>query len=709
MCFLCQTLDPKDVSPDFHAFDTPPPSVSLVVNNDDAAPDGLTTTNQMEVGDVFSGTLDYVGDTDWIAIHLDAGQSIRIAQVSALGPTGMNDPYLRLYDADGTLVAQNDDVNGFSYNSEIEFTVYQTGTYYIQADSYSGRDIGAYEISARTFTPPTPDPFVVTETIDWGTQIVPEGGTIHVYFAANGEIHDGIDSEGWNAYERGQFRMAFDYIQTLVNVSFVITNDVSEAEMILVNDRDQITDLGYFNPPGTTGAGIGVFGADDWDRTTGGDLEQGGYGYVTIVHELLHGMGLAHPHDNGGTSTVLELVDSAFGDAGAYTLNQGIYTTMSYNSGFLEGPVGTFGDPAGLYGFEAGPMALDIAVLQQKYGANMTTATGDDTYTLASVNAPGTYWQSIWDAGGQDTLRHDGTTAAVIDLRAASLQDEEGGGGFASAVRGIAGGVTIANGVVIEVAMGGAGNDTITGNDADNTLYGNGGSDVIDAGRGTSHDTVEGGAGHDDVWGWGGDDVLDGGTGNDTLRGGRENDSLSGGDGDDSLVGQRNIDTISGGTGDDTLKGGGGSDWLIGEDDDDFLKGGTYRDTLEGGAGSDTLAGNRHDDLLIGGAGADTMNGGGDDDTLDGGTGNDSMHGGAGADVFVFDTGHDADLIDDFSLTEDRLQISLSLAGGLTEAQIESAAQVTALGVELDFGGGDTILLQGLGATAGLAGAIEIV
>ena len=43
---------------------------------------------------------------------------------------------------------------------------------------------------------------------------------------------------------------------------------------------------------------------------------------------------------------------------------------------------------------------------------------------------------------------------------------------------GIFGGLTIANGVVIENASGGSGNDTIRGNSADNVLVGNAGDDT---------------------------------------------------------------------------------------------------------------------------------------------------------------------------------------------------------------------------------------
>ncbi|MBX9699278.1 MAG: M10 family metallopeptidase C-terminal domain-containing protein, partial [Acetobacteraceae bacterium] len=73
-----------------------------------------------------------------------------------------------------------------------------------------------------------------------------------------------------------------------------------------------------------------------------------------------------------------------------------------------------------------------------------------------------------------------------------------------SSVAGVVGGVTIANGVVIENATGGDGNDRITGNAAANRLEGGLGADGIDGGKGD--DTLVGG---------GGADALTGGAGRD--------------------------------------------------------------------------------------------------------------------------------------------------------------------------------------------------
>ncbi|MGZ8407595.1 MAG: M10 family metallopeptidase C-terminal domain-containing protein, partial [Caulobacteraceae bacterium] len=110
-------------------------------------------------------------------------------------------------------------------------------------------------------------------------------------------------------------------------------------------------------------------------------------------------------------------------------------------------------------------------------------------------NAPGTFYSCIWDAGGTDTINYVGDRDTVIDLRAATLKYEAGGGGFISYAWGIFGGFTIANGVTIERAAGGSGNDHLTGNDAANRLTGNGGRDWLDGGLG--RDVLSGGAGRD--------------------------------------------------------------------------------------------------------------------------------------------------------------------------------------------------------------------
>jgi Ca2+-binding RTX toxin-like protein len=62
-----------------------------------------------------------------------------------------------------------------------------------------------------------------------------------------------------------------------------------------------------------------------------------------------------------------------------------------------------------------------------------------------------------------------------------------------------------------------------------------------------------GGAGNDTLEGEEGDDTLQGGAGDDLLEGGEGSDLLEGGEGDDTLVGGSGADTLHGGAGRDTF------------------------------------------------------------------------------------------------------------------------------------------------------------
>ncbi|CUH82521.1 nidogen-like domain-containing protein [Tropicibacter naphthalenivorans] len=238
--------------------------------------------------------------------------------------------------------------------------------------------------------------------------------------------------------------------------------------------------------------------------------------------------------------------------------------------------------------------------------------------------------------------------------------------------------------------------DFLTGTDSANrmfalggndTLYGQGGDDTLRGG--TGQDFISAGDGADEVFGDGGNDTIFGEAGDDFLRGGREFDEIYGGSGNDQLRGQRHGDLMRGDAGNDNVNGGGGQDSLYGGIGDDFVKGGTRQDLLDGGDGNDTLIGNRHNDTLDGGAGDDTLNGGGDDDLLVGGTGNDTMKGGAGADVFRFNEEDGTDVIVDFDVTQDRLE--------LIDWQSVSVV-VLDDGIRFSSFGANSILLEGLDA-----------
>ncbi|MEZ5715570.1 MAG: pre-peptidase C-terminal domain-containing protein [Paracoccaceae bacterium] len=672
----------------------PNPETLIFSSASDDYQDNSSTTGSVTVGGSVNGTIEIEVDEDWFAITLAAGQTVTI---SLTGIT-LFDPILAVYNASGTLLNYNDDINtsGGIYDSQLVFEATTAGTYYIGALAYPwseegySANTGTYQITvtsggtatnggggglAGSTSSPTSNPLLMD--IDWGTQVATSAGnTINIYFAPSGYSADGYTSEGFNAYEIGQFQLAFDVIESYTNLTFNVVNDPANAHMVVVLDTNEVLGefLGYFNPPGTYNQGVGVFDGTSWDRTAGGDLERGGYGFVTIVHELLHGLGLAHPHDTGGTSTVMGGVTSAFDSYGTYQLNQGVFTVMTYNSGWHTGPSGTGPFTSGSYGFEGGPMAIDIAALQENYGANTTYNNGNNTYTLPTVNATGTFFTAIWDTGGTDTITNAGSSlAANIDLRAATIVEATGGGGWVSSAAGIAGGFTIANGVVIENATGGNGNDILTGNEAANSLIGNGGNDSVfgDAGNdrllgGTGDDTLDGGAGRDRLVGDAGADLMNGGTEQDTLLGSAGNDTMNGGDGNDVLRGGNDHDLQHGNDGNDIVIGGTGRDTLFGDGNDDTLRGNGGFDTVNGGNGNDFVAGGAQADLVLGSAGNDTCEGGGGFDTIDGGTGDDVLTGNFNADQFVFADGHGDDTITDFEATNNAEKIDLSAVSAIT-------------------------------------------
>jgi serralysin len=218
-----------------------------------------------------------------------------------------------------------------------------------------------------------------------------------------------------------------------------------------------------------------------------GNLQVGGDGLDTIVHELGHALGLAHPHDGGSEPDATLFPGVVNGSTGDNGQNQSVYTVMSYNPGWN-------GAPSTLsYGGQSGPGALDVTALQQLYGANTSDAAAH-TFLLPKANVAGTGWSCVWNGGGNNTISNAGSAiSCIVDLRAAPLSGPNAGG-FISHDLGIGGGFTIANGAHVDKAVGGSGNDVVVANGEADTVDGGSGFNTFEVAGTPNAYTVTGNA-----------------------------------------------------------------------------------------------------------------------------------------------------------------------------------------------------------------------
>lgn len=506
--------------------------------------------------------------------------------------------------------------------------------------------------------------------------------------------------------------------QTVARNSIALWDDLIDIQ--IRETKIGVADITYGNA--LAGAGVQAyaylpFGSENYDAyyetyfdwseigRLGGDVWIGGnvasnfnpladsyYATTTMIHETGHALGLSHPGAyNAGGGAVLSYENNA-----EYAQDSLQYSIMSYWDAYETGAQHIDWTLLN-FAYAATPLVHDIAAIQEMYGADMTTRTGDTVYGFNSTADRAAYdftlntrpIVAIWDAGGTDTLDFSGwSTNSVIDLNEGAFSS--GGGtdefltleevnanrallGFAArsqatfdfyedlkAQLGLTSGlfkdnVSIAYGVVIENAIGGSGDDSITGNAVANVLTGGAGNDNILGGEGD--DTIIGGVGRDVLNGEGGNDTVSyvGSSAKVTVN--LSNNYATGGDATRDTI--SNFENITGSSFNDTLTGNGGANVINGGDGNDTVAGSNGDDTLYGEGGNDLLRGGNGNDVLMGGEGNDTLQGDGNNDILDGGAGADILTGGNSADTFVFTVLDGAkDRITDFRTGVDKIDLS---------------------------------------------------
>lgn len=287
--------------------------------------------------------------------------------------------------------------------------------------------------------------------------------TIKFHFAESpAAFFNDTDKNGFQPFNQAQrdfARKVFDYIATVANVRFVESAELNAEDVLVMANNLQANSSGYANNRLVM---LSTSVADNLAPSASNTA------VGTLLHELGHALGLKHPFaapDAGGHADTGPHL-SKFEDDGHYTL-------MSYNTDHVP--------PQLSYA------ALDLAALHYLYGPAQALAAGDTNWVLDPTRA-----NFIADGAGSDTI--DGSalaTGITVDLRpgywgAIGAKDD-------SIVK--AGQVTVNFGSVIENLLGGAGDDSLTGNEAANRIDGGAGNDTISGGAGS--DQLNGGAGQD--------------------------------------------------------------------------------------------------------------------------------------------------------------------------------------------------------------------
>lgn len=208
----------------------------------------------------------------------------------------------------------------------------------------------------------------------------------------------------------------------------------------------------------------------------------GKYGYETFLHEIGHALGLDHMGDYDASdpqsvhpysyqdSTVLSVM-SYFGPS--HNDGEGEVMWADWVKGGISYSVQT-------------PMVNDVMAIQAMYGAETTTRTGDTVYGFNStlMGASANFYNfeinanpilTIYDSAGIDTLDLSGyATQCTISLVGGSYSD----------CNEMTYNIGIAYSAVIENAVGGSADDTLTGNAIANMLTGGRGDDTIIGGGG---------------------------------------------------------------------------------------------------------------------------------------------------------------------------------------------------------------------------------
>lgn len=350
----------------------------------------------------------------------------------------------------------------------------------------------------------------------WGTSAAGQGASITFAFPTS-ELHFVVTANTVGSYASDDPSESGG--ATLLGGFSTFTSEAAAAARSILATWSQVANLEFteasdpliatlrFAFSNSTGLGVGTFGVSNFPDS--GDIAgdtwmnaeflfpegwaPGTQNYLTLLHEVGHALGLKHPHDTGmagvegwpSSPVVLEFIgdntltsESTRSMVMAYTEIAGVICIngQSYYADFAP----------------TTPMRWDIAAAQYLYGVNTAHNADNTSY---SFSMSGQYHQTLYDAGGEDTITIVGSDAAYVSLvpgswskigapitysmRSEDLSVINSAPDYTNPET-----IFIFDTVVIENVVGGSGNDTIIGNAYTNRIEGAAGNDSVDGGGG---------------------------------------------------------------------------------------------------------------------------------------------------------------------------------------------------------------------------------
>jgi serralysin len=463
----------------------------------------------------------------------------------------------------------------------------------VRGDPNRGLDGFAGDTYQGTYsTGYTPKPILdldgVVSHIDSGTRLTPINGVVTFGFYTgqhavglnnNKSFGEGKGYSPFTDAQKAAAITAIGYWDDLIPLKFVNVGDQKqsgwakgEAQILLANTTTGPAQAWTYYPGYThqyTRVSDDVWTATPDANGSNGWLQFGGYGNTTLVHELGHAMGLSHPGAyNFGPGFAV-----TYGNGAEYAQDSKEYTIMSYWSDRETNALVTTWNTF-LAGQPQTPLVHDIYTIQQMYGADTTTRTGDTNYGFNSTAGKDVYdfnknpypFLSIYDASGaHDKIDLSGFTASqFIDLHPgafssigqapASLEQTN----HDRAQWNIDSGSSSPSDPYYLAPETQAQYDALVGSRIpiiEGRIEATTGVDGINATEycnfsiayNTTIEDATGGSARDLIWGNDVDNILNGGGGDDVIKGFGGNDTLIGGDGNDTFVfaNDGSTDTIS--------------------------------------------------------------------------------------------------------------------------------------------------------------------